>query len=408
MIHVCFCLHDKTGHYAKFTGTAMLSLFENTNSNITVHILHDNTLSTDNRDKFIYVAGQCGQTVKFYNVEELCADKLAEFLRLIPAIKTSFSTIGTFFKLLIPQVLPADIDKCIYLDSDMLVNLDIKELWQIDLREKPLAAVPEMEANYHAYKEFEAARKYLLSEHIVNYDDYFNAGLIVMNLEYLHNNKDLILSGVKWRGDHPQCNCFDQDIWNYLFSKNYVKLPVKYDGFVASERLREKDKQVLKSIHHFSGSSLQSDMSDQYNRLWMDYFMKTPWFDTEAMGRLYSGFQQIHVGLKQSMINVSAIMSGKTRAFFAPSANVDALKKIFSIRDDEEIIPAENNESLKKLIDAMNASRGKKIFFIMIPFPFQILIQAGFEPGKDFVNGLEFLSEAHGVPLNSYELIKAL
>ena len=29
MIHVCFALHDATGRYSKFTGTAMLSLFEN-------------------------------------------------------------------------------------------------------------------------------------------------------------------------------------------------------------------------------------------------------------------------------------------------------------------------------------------------------------------------------------------
>lgn len=32
MIHVCFSLHDKTGAYSKFTGTAMLSIFENINT----------------------------------------------------------------------------------------------------------------------------------------------------------------------------------------------------------------------------------------------------------------------------------------------------------------------------------------------------------------------------------------
>ena len=30
MIHICFGLYDKTGRYSKFTGTTMLSLFENT------------------------------------------------------------------------------------------------------------------------------------------------------------------------------------------------------------------------------------------------------------------------------------------------------------------------------------------------------------------------------------------
>ena len=29
MIHVCFSLYDKTGQYSKFTGTTMLSMFEN-------------------------------------------------------------------------------------------------------------------------------------------------------------------------------------------------------------------------------------------------------------------------------------------------------------------------------------------------------------------------------------------
>lgn len=408
MIHVCFCLHDKTGRYAKFTGTAMLSLFENTNANVTVHILHDNTLTVDNRDKFSYVAGQYGQAVKFYNVEELCADKINEMIALVPAVTTSRVSVGAFYRLLTPQLLSAEIDKCIYLDSDMLVNLDIKELWQTELEDKPLAAVLEMEANAHNYEHFDAAQKYLLSADFVKYEDYFNSGVLVINLNYLRNNKDLILNGVKWRGEHPQCNCFDQDILNYLFSKNYLKLPVKFDRFICNERSQGRTERIERAIYHCTSPTLLLDMNDQYNRLWMDYFMKTPWFDTEAMGRLYSGFQQIHVGLKQSMINVSAIMSGKTRAFFAPSTNINALKKIFSIRDDEEIIPAENNESLKKLIDAMNASRGKKVFFIMIPFPFQILTDAGFEPGKNFVNGLEFLSEAQGVPLNSHELIKAM
>ena len=59
MIHVCYGLYDKNGHYSKFTGTSILSMFENTNEDVTVHILHDNTLTQENRDKFIYIAGKC-------------------------------------------------------------------------------------------------------------------------------------------------------------------------------------------------------------------------------------------------------------------------------------------------------------------------------------------------------------
>ena len=41
-------------------------------------------------------------------------------------------------------------------------------------------------------------------------------------------------------------------------------------------------------------------------------------------------------------------------------------------------------------------------------FPFAALIKAGFVYGKDFLNGLEFLSAEHGLPLNSYRLIQAM
>lgn len=417
MIHVCFGLHDKTGRYSKFTGTAMLSIFDNhmppCQPSITVHILHDNTLSPDNRDKFSYIAGRYGQTVKFYNVEELCADKVNKMIELVPAVKTSRVSVGAFYRLLIPQVLPADIDRCIYLDSDMIVNLDIKELWQIDLGDKPLAAVREMEANAYNYKTVDAKNKYLLNAGFANYDDYFNSGLIVMNLNYLRQSEELIMSGVKWRGEHPQCDCFDQDIWNYLFSKNYTRLPVKFDSFVCNERSQGRITQTAPKIYHCTSPTLLLDMSDPYNRMWMDYFIRTPFFDAAAIGRLYTGFKknysQLSAGKKTSMIQLSAMMSGKIRAFFAAPADFDTVRRIFFVRPDEELIPAENAESLKKLLDAMHTARGQKIFFVMLPkFPFQILTKAGFIPGRDFLNGVEFLPDKKDASLDSYELIKAM
>ncbi|MBQ7454015.1 MAG: hypothetical protein IJS69_03050 [Selenomonadaceae bacterium] len=288
--------------------------------------MHDNTLTTDNREKFSYIAGQYGQAVKFYNVEILCADKLNEMINLVPAVKTARVSIGAFYRLLIPQVLAADIVKCIYLDSDMLVNLDISELWRVEIGNKVFVAVREMEANAYNYEHSDAAKKYLLNEGIVKYEDYFNSGLLVMNLNYLRRSTETILRGIKWRGEHTQCNCFDQDILNYLFSKKYIKLPVKFDRFICNERSQGVF-ETRSAIYHCTALNLQMD--DVYNRLWMKYFIRTPWFDEDTIGRLYDGFRQVHTNLKQSMINVSAIMSGKSRAFFTTPNNLDAIKKNF-------------------------------------------------------------------------------
>lgn len=403
MIHVCFGLHDKTGRYAKFTGTAMLSLFDNTNAAVTVHILHDNTLNADNRDKFAYVAGRYGQLVKFYNVDTLCADKIATMVSLVPTVKNSHVSVGAFYRLLISQILPPDVEKIIYLDSDIAINRDINELWQVNLNGKILAAVSEGVCGTDTNSLF------LCTSGLIKHEEYFNSGVMLVDLRQLRKEEKTIIEGAAFRGAHPQCICFDQDILNYCFAKRSLKLSSDFNVFVVHARTR-KETVVGRKIYHYAGdSSFNLDRRDTLNQLWLSYFARTPWFDAETIGRLYEGFQQVHVSLKQAMIQISALMSGKTRAFFAAPNNIDVLKKLFSIRNDEKIIPAENQESLQKLLDTMKKARGKKVFFILLPgFPYQILTEAGFTAGKDFVNGLEFLSEAQGVPLNSHQLLKAM
>lgn len=249
-------------------------------------------------------------------------------------------------------------------------------------------------------------------EGIIKAEDYFNAGVLLLNSKFINGKEATLQSELKFVGEHPEYGLFDQDILNRIFSTNYVKLPVEFNYFIKSQSHSEEDFSFGKIYHYTdsnSGIGITLDTSNPFNRLWMKYFAKTPWFDEETIGHIYTGVQELHVSLKNFAVQVSAMMSGKTRAFFILPHNVEATKKIFSIRDDEEIISADNPDSLQKLIDAMKPSGGKKVFFILLPgFPFQILIQAGFVYGRDFFNGMEFLSEAHGVPLNSYPLIQAM
>ena len=327
MIHVCFGLHDASGRYSKFTGTAMLSILENLLAPpqcVTIHILHDKTLTADNRDKFIYVAGKYEQLVKFYNVEELCADKIEEIKLFAPNILTSIFSIGCMYRLLIPQVLPEDIYKAIYLDSDMLVNLDINEFWRIELGDKPIAAVPEYKASPSSFESL-TPQNYLVSSHLVRYKDYFNSGSLVMNLDYLRAHDEIITNGIKFLLDHPQCNAPDQDILNYLFSKIYLKLPAKFDRFIAHERHVSRN-QIEHVIYHYTHPWLQLDMNDIFNRLWFRYFVKTPWFNEDTIGRLYENYRQLNNELKNSMANVSAAM----HALSLPCRNLSAWLGKFS------------------------------------------------------------------------------
>ena len=57
-------------------------------------------------------------------------------------------------------------------------------------------------------------------------------------------------------------------------------------------------------------------------------------------------------------------ISGKTRVFFVDTKKVEDIKQIFSIRDDEKIILAENEDSVNQLVDVMKNSADTGVFFI--------------------------------------------
>ena len=251
---------------------------------ITVHLLHDKTLTDDNREKFIQIANRYGQILKFYNVEELCAEKFAEIINYFPKAKESLFSIAMFYRLFIPHLLlPQGIEKVFYLDSDIIVNLDISEFWQIDLGDKPFGAVSRASQVKDKANDNTSKVMALVREGIVNADDYFFSGGLLMNLKVMREKENAILAGMKFISERSQYIYLDQDVLNYCFSTSYVKLPVNFNRVMLFERAESKWA-VEKKIYHYAANriTLGMDMNDPYNRLWMDYFIKTPWVDDET------------------------------------------------------------------------------------------------------------------------------
>lgn len=89
-----------------------------------------------------------------------------------------YTTALTFARLLLPEMMPPEVEKVIYLDCDLVVNGDLAKLWDTDIADKALGAVRDISG--------------FVSEPdgVVNYAQlgipadapYFNAGVLVMNL----------------------------------------------------------------------------------------------------------------------------------------------------------------------------------------------------------------------------------
>ena len=404
MIHVCYGLYDKVGRYSKFTGTSITSLLDNTKSDVTIHILHDNTLSDDNKIKFQTVAEKFNQQIKFYNVEQLAPEKISEIVENMPSVSNSVYSIATFYRFLIPTLIEEE--KIIYLDSDTIINLDINELWQIKLGEKIFAVVTEKSNGVPTEKYLP-----LCVDNFVKPEDYFNAGVLLINLNRFRQETDTIKAGMKFIASNPRYNFFDQDILNYCFSAQTVKLPNKFNFHVEYARSRGENSPEQK-LCHYVGNSANFNMRDNFSRLWMEYFLKTTWFNTEVIQRIYECVQELDVQSKNKLVELSAKMSGKHRIFFVELQNFEVLKNIFKIKQNEEIIDATKTDAVKILLKKMKKSYGKG-FFILLVRDYEslknFLTESNYVEGEDFIDAMEFLSSAHGkAPVDTYFLIRAI
>ena len=402
MIHVFFGLHDGDGNYSKFIGATMASIFDNTAAPVAIHILHDATLTTDNRDKFFYLAGRYGQRISFHNVEETCRDEI-NFLRekLADKINSRFS-IGAFYRLLIKKFLGAG--KVIYLDADIIVNLDIAELWRQDMKNFAVAAVPEMQATFGLM----VTDKFLVNNRRVRLEDYFCSGVMMFNFDAIGEN--FFRAGVQFLVDNPACESPDQDILNAFFAADYLKLEQKFDSFVLAEP--QKNFPPSQKIYHYAGNAVGLDLSDAYNRLWMNYFAKTPWFDENIVDKLGAELRSDFDRNARLIQQLMKTCVGHNRAFFVEPRNIPAIKYFFAVQDDELIIEIRDMSSLDELVAKMTELRGQKLFFMFhkewTPLK-NFLEERGFTEYTDFVNGLMFLTrEQSGIERNEWSIVRKL
>lgn len=120
---------------------------------------------------------------------------------------------ATYYRLLIADILPKEVDCVLYLDCDIVVNDSLEDFWNIDMTNKAIAAVPQIGAGYECER---------LGYPIE--DGYFNAGVTLMNLDYCrsHNVTEEMLSYVEQNYDRLRYN--DQDVLNGVLHDRCVHM----------------------------------------------------------------------------------------------------------------------------------------------------------------------------------------
>lgn len=70
LIHIVLCIYDPKGTYARHAAVVMASIFMNTHSLINIHIIHDCTLTDENRMRLQKTANNFRQYIDFVNIQQ--------------------------------------------------------------------------------------------------------------------------------------------------------------------------------------------------------------------------------------------------------------------------------------------------------------------------------------------------
>ena len=200
-------------NYAPFVATTIASICDNTRSCCDFYIL-DGGISSENKDKII-------------TLKSLFKNLSIEFIKIDinnifkDVIAKSYITLSAFNRLLIPQLVPKII-KAIYLDVDIIAFGDIKTLYQEDLQDYIIGAVPDQgapELLAYTKKQIDINEKSI----------YFNSGVLLIDCHKWRENVhiDELLSIEKKYRERRLHN--DQDVLNKFFENNYKILDYRYN-----------------------------------------------------------------------------------------------------------------------------------------------------------------------------------
>ena len=235
--------------FTPFLVVTMTSICYNTQHFINFYIL-DSNIKVFNKNRIKNL------TKKFKN----CT---IEFIKIdIDKYFSNFKTnkqwnINTYFRFLIPE-LKNNIDKVIYLDCDIIVLDDIIKLYNENLGDKIIGAVPE----YH-YTTFTLLNNVKNKCNIDCKHKYFNAGVMLINCEKWRQNditKKLFKIEKKYR---DKLMFLDQDVLNKCFECDYKELHIKYNVMHSGGDIIDKFdiaiRNIIKNmndnivIRHFAG-----------------------------------------------------------------------------------------------------------------------------------------------------------
>ena len=261
-IPIFFAIDD---NYIPFLAVTLKSLISHASKKkmYLINILYTN-ISDENKEK-----------IKKYEQSNVCIDfiNLSKYMEEFEGklYTRDYYSRTTYFRLFIPELFP-ELDKAIYLDSDIVILTDIALLYNIDLRNNLLGAVPD--DSVQLIKSFQDYVEKVIG--VSSYKKYFNAGVLSMNLKALREIKFLdkflyLLDSVKYKVAQ------DQDYLNRLCKGRVKLLDDSWNRMpIGGETMARED---LKIVHYNLSYKPWHFEEILYKEYFWEYAKQTEFYD---------------------------------------------------------------------------------------------------------------------------------
>lgn len=218
-------------YYVPYVSAVIHSIKDNMNSgsNYDIIVMNRNITSVSQQRLKSIVEDVENATVRFFNVSRYENKVKNLFVR-------GHFRVETYFRLLMPEIMPA-YKKVLYLDSDLIVNADLAELYNTDIKGYLLAASLDADTA-GLYNGFEPQKKHYMDTilKIEKPYEYFQAGVILFNLEEFrksYTSEEMLKFAASYEWE-----LLDQDVLNYLAQGKYKKVDMAWNTIVDWQGIR--------------------------------------------------------------------------------------------------------------------------------------------------------------------------
>ena len=266
LIPIFFTIDDG---YAPYLHVALISLIKNASKDRKYKIIVVyQELNEENRNNLAKLVEDYPNFEMEFKFMKQSLDMITD--RIENRLRSDYFTMTIYFRIFIPDMYP-EYDKAIYIDSDIIVPGDISELYDTDMHDNLIGVVTDGSVN-----DVPELQRYMTESHGLKLGDYFNSGMLLMNMKELRNvhlAEHFLYLLNKY---HFDCVAPDQD---YLNSMCYGKIEYLDSCWDAMPNRNKPEIENPKIIHYnlFDKPWCYDDI--QYQDYFWEYAKQSVYYD---------------------------------------------------------------------------------------------------------------------------------